>query len=58
MNEYNWVLIEFLFLCLGCMSLRTSMNWEFVNIDNVVMRVIYIQDLHEHLACKGGQVQV
>lgn len=27
------------------------------DIDNVATRVIYIQVLHEHLACKGGQVQ-
>lgn len=58
MNEYNWVLVELVFLCLGCMSLRTSMNWESVNMDNVAMHVIYIQGLHKHLACKGRQVQV
>lgn len=34
------------------------MNWEFVNMDNVTMCVMYIQGLHEHLVCKGGQVQV
>lgn len=58
MNEDNWILVVFVFLCLGCMNLRTSMNCEFVNTYEVAFCVtsLYTKGLYEQLVCKDGQM--